>query len=254
LNVPEILALIIKGKLTPVAKYEWLTDIESLSICLERNNKLIFKPFLDGHGGQGLYIVELTENGFSVNGKIFNSHTMQLLIESLNNYIITRFIYQAKYSRDIYSETSNTIRIYTFYDHIKRYAFIHNALHRFGSKSSYPLDAYSRGGIFTEVDINTGILGAPFTRVRDNVVRLQSHPDTQHTIKGTIVPFWEDITATILRAAPIFDSAIFLGWDILVTDSGFTVLEINVKPCPVFLQILRPALEDPRVVDIVNTL
>jgi hypothetical protein len=238
----------------PLTKSEWLTDINSLMLCLERENKLIFKPFVEGHGGRGLLVVEKSTAGCTVNGKFLDTKSMESMIGSLNNYIITRFIFQAEYSKAIYPRTSNTIRFYTFYDTNKGSAFIHNALHRFGSDLSYPLDAYSRGGVFAEVDLSTGMLGAPFTRIRDNVVSLSSHPNTQHPVKGTIVPYWDDIKATILKAATLFDFALYLGWDVLVANDGFYILEVNIRPCQEFLQIISPALQDERVKDIVNTL
>lgn len=61
------------------------------------------------------------------------------------------------------------------------------------------------------------------------------------------MPRWAELTATLLEllgALPIFN---YVGWDVLVTNDGFYIIEGNNAPTIVSLQLTRPALSDPRV-------
>lgn len=56
------------------------------------------------------------------------------------------------------------------------------------------------------------------------------HPDTGAAIAGTIVPFWPDALALVVRAhgqVPEFARFTFLGWDVAITADGPLLIETN---------------------------
>ncbi len=87
------------------------------------------------------------------------------------------------------------------------------------------VDNFSAGGLAAPIDLNTGYLG-----------QSQSHPvfafatsrgcqlrQTEH-LK---VPGWEAVKALACAAHPKLPGYVFLGWDLMVTDAGPRILEVN---------------------------
>ena len=57
-------------------------------------------------------------------------------------------------------DSANSIRITTMQDPDQNDSpFIPVAVHRFGSKSTVPTDNVSRGGLFANIDLDTGVMG-----------------------------------------------------------------------------------------------
>ena len=56
------------------------------------------------------------------------------------------------------------------------------------------------------------------------------HPETKAPIQETVVPEWAKIRTSLLDYADQFSFAPCLRWDIVPTDSGFSILEANSTP------------------------
>ena len=154
------------------------------------------------------------------------------IIKSLNTYLVTEFVEQGKFSEDFFPDTANTIRLTTFYDNDTSFPFIPYSFMRFGRKNSIPADNISQGGIFSMINVETGELTEAFEIVRfEKPNLLERHPDTNALIKGVKIPQWDQLKEFFIRLGCIINPFIkVVGWDIILTDDSFVVLEGNNGP------------------------
>ena len=69
------------------------------------------------------------------------------------------------------------------------------------------------------------------------------HPDTQVTVEGEI-PGWEQMKAELLRISSYIPQVIYLGYDVVITDDGFKIIEINSHQAIHMIQTRTPLLKD----------
>jgi hypothetical protein len=87
------------------------------------------------------------------------------------------------------------------------------------------VDNYSRGGLVSAVDAETGILGKAYCSVPiEGKFEHDSHPDTGQIINGAKLPGWGDLVSFILSLHVNLRSP-FIGWDAALTTEGCMVLE-----------------------------
>jgi Sugar-transfer associated ATP-grasp len=98
------------------------------------------------------------------------------------------------------------------------------------------------------IDLDTGILG-PGAMVggRNRVVWCDRHPETHARISGVEVPGWPELRDKVLEWSRRFSFAPCIGWDIVITRDGYSIIEGNSSPGLTMLQIHGPLLADPRV-------
>ncbi len=235
LNVPEAIMWIKDQKIYNL-KGTILNKKEFLNI-LENKKKLIIKPNYGG-GGKGIFTLEWDHNNsIFLNDSFSSENEVVSKLNKLDNYVVFEYIDQHKYSRDIFSETINSIRVVTTLDS-NGTVDIPIAIHRFGTIKSIPVDNASQGGIFSKIDIDNGEISASKSyRIIDE---FEYHPDTKVKIKGVIVPNWEHIKQKVVSVAKIFPYIPFMAWDIVPTEDGFYVLEINASTELTLIQMFGP--------------
>jgi len=194
-----------------------------------KEEKYIIKPVANTGGGMGVSLIKkINPNSYIFNNKEFNSKELHRELLKYNNYIITEFIEQHKYSKKINPNSVNTIRIITIKDPKTGKFIIPCAVHRFGSKKSGIVDNASSGGYVTNIDVKKGILLD--TVIYDNNTKLYAeHPDTGIKIKGTKIPHWDKITNSLLNIVKEFPYVPFIAWDVVVTEAGFSIIEGNAS-------------------------
>jgi hypothetical protein len=74
-----------------------------------------------------------------------------------------------------------------------------------------------------------------------------THPDTGTPIEGAVVSGWPAVRDGIVALATRLPFLPYVGWDVVVTDEGYQVIEGNRRPDVNLLQVHRPLLADPRV-------
>ena len=126
--------------------------------------------------------------------------------------------------------------------------FVARALHRFGTRRSAPVDNYSKGGLAATVDLETGELGAAITAPSIAGPRhYTSHPDTGAPIAGIPVPRFADICDAVLDLNRHLPHIPYIGWDVLVGDDQWWIIEGNHFPDTQMIQAFGPLLVDPRI-------
>jgi hypothetical protein len=246
---PRFYGVIIRGRINLRVEeggYRVHPDLEKL---LEEGQRLVLKP-VEGGKGIGVIFLGRHEGRLHLNGQEITPADLSDLIRELDDYLITEFIHQAEYSRVIFPDTTNTIRILTMWDYERMEPFIAQAAHRIGTSRSFPVDnfRYGRGGLSSSVDLQGGELGKAFRLTDDWRVEWHSrHPENGSQIEGVGLPLWSEIRGEILRMAAELPYIPYIAWDVVMTDGGFSILETNSTPGLAVLQVHEPLLRDPRV-------
>ena len=60
--------------------------------------------------------------------------------------------------------------------------------------------------------------------------RWNAHPDTGYVLKGKKLPFWEEVKDAVYSACAYLSSLEYFGGDVVVSEEGVQILEINSLP------------------------
>jgi len=243
-QVSPALGVILRGKLVHLGT----SDTELPSSGLPRlRAKLILKP-LSGSGGDGVITYEWRDGDHLVNSEpVTGDELLRRLGEEI--YLVCPFVRQAEYASRIFPDVANTIRILTMYDDREGKAFVAAAVHRFGVRvRGVVVDNWGQGGISADVDPATGRLtrgyGFPFG---GRLTVYPHHPDTGVAIEGEEIPNWSRIRDEVLDLADKLLFMPYIGWDIIITDESYVIIEGNHRPDVNLVQVHRPLLADERV-------
>ena len=211
----------------------------------DKEKVLICKPFseCDGHGG---FFRIFKKNGdyFLNDIQISLTDLCEKLLKN-KNHIIQESLTSHEYSKRIFPQSLNTIRLVTGKLKSNNEHDILVAVHRFGTNQNIPCDNFSTGGISTWIDVDTGVLGKS-TRASDidkngNRTFFSEHPDTKAKIEGTIIPNWNEIKQKIQKFTRDFPFFNFIAWDLAINEKGeLVVVEINMKTSFGLLQCHKP--------------
>jgi hypothetical protein len=248
-DVPHarLLAMVVSGRLVDVHGRLETTRACALERLAAESPALVLRPDWSG-GGEGVFFVRRAADGWAVNGVAASVDDVCALVAGLDRYVVNAFVEQAAYARDIFPATANTVRVLTLWDPDTG-PFVAAVVHRFGTSRSLPIDNWhqGRGGLCAAVDPATALLGPSATL--DARFRLEwrtSHPETERPIAGVAIPHLAATLDGIVRAARCFPGALCVGWDVLVTDDGFRILEANSPPGLFVWQVHAPLLADAR--------
>ncbi len=220
----------------------WVTE------RLRTEGELMMKPWR-GSGGMGVTRCSFVDGRYRIDGEEYSRPAFESIIEGLDGYLVSEVVEQADYANELFPDAANTLRVLTMYDDAADEPFIAAAAHRVGTEQSAPVDNFTNGGLAAGLDIETGQLTAgfrfPFSGSLD---WYEQHPDTGARIEGVEIPGWPAIREQLLEMAAAFSHTPYIGWDLVVTDTGeFTVIEGNNAPNIRFFQVHGPLLDDSRV-------
>jgi hypothetical protein len=240
--------LIMNGKLSALGKKRDYSDIDGLLLDIKKNGPKVFKP-IDGASGNGIIKISFIDSWWQVNQKKIDETSCRKIIGNLSDYLVSDFITQGEYSKSIYPKSVNTVRMLTMLDPLTKQAFIAAAAHRIGNNTSYPVDNCAAGGFTAYIEPETGTMGkATSTVLKGKTLAWHTnHPDTGAPIEGVIIPNWANVRNTVLQMATSLQFIPYIGWDIVITDDGFTIIEANDGPDIKLHQVHKPLLADSRV-------
>lgn len=264
-HLPTVYGLLKRGRLHPIDSPE-LPESNPVGRLLDRSTgrppsvpegtdwfverlreegRLVCKRFKGGSGNQ--VFICAYDGEYTINDERCSEAELRSRISGLDDYLVTEYVTQAAYANDIYSGSTNTMRVLTMYDENAGEAFIPIATHRLGTVRSGALDNFSQGGLSIGVDLNSGTLGPGVQYLPPDLPNtFESHPDTDERIVGTSVPGWERIKSQVIEIAEHLSYIPYIGWDLVVTDEGeFSIIEANNNTSAV-IQIHKPLLRDDR--------
>jgi hypothetical protein len=215
---------------------------------LEDGGPFIIKPENLGRG-RGVALIERVD-GTLVQRRGPDTHPFRVP-SSGGVTLIERALVQGDFWRRLNPSSSNSIRIATMWTPGDPAPFVGMASQRIGTAATAPTDNFSLGGLCARVDLQTGRLGTGRRRVEYGGgarVAFPRHPDTGAAIEGEILPAWDKVCDTVVRATETLPFIRYAAWDVLVDDSGTPVIiEGNNNGDLDVFQVHGGLLRDPRV-------
>lgn len=202
---------------------------EDIFRLVREKGVLALKPD-EGSHGNGFYKFWYQDGKYYLN---FDEATEQEVLDILqdvnNQYLVTEYIQMHSQLKAIYDGAVNTIRMIVFKKD-GRTPELGNAYMRFGSKKTGAVDNMGAGGMFAQIDIETGHYHNAKV-ITDNleIVSCPRHPDTDVLIEG-ILPNWEKTVDTVLKVAESIPQLEYFGFDLAITEDGIKFPEINRFP------------------------
>jgi hypothetical protein len=247
-RTPRVFFWLDKGKTYSFRDEDVIKAERADIIELCRGGARLIVKSVDGGGGANVFAIRVEGEDALINHSRAQISDLERLLATRINSIVIDFVEQHQYAWEIFPRATNTVRLLTMWDYDVGRPFIAAAVHRFGRTPTIPVDNWSRGGLSVSIDLGRGQLGKgvmhPSTGDRGWHA---THPETGRQIEGVTIPGWENICTKILHAASTVPFLPYVGWDVVVTGDGFTVLEGNNFSDVNLLQVHKPLLEDPRV-------
>ncbi len=244
-RTPAIYGIVDEDRVMWIDPPPALEGAPDATALLKAEGELVLKPIVGG-SGIGISFVSWRGGGLEINGEAADEAAYQRLLAP--STLISERVHQAEYAERISPYATNTLRIVTMWDHELDEPFIAAAVHRFGTSTSKSVDNWRSGGISADLDIETGEMGPALAFPHSGRLEwLEAHPETGVRIQSVKVPGWADIRAEMLRIAGALSHIVYIGWDVVVTDEGPSIIEGNAFPSPNVVQAHRPLLADERV-------
>jgi len=214
-------------------------DKDFIFNLLKQKGILAIKPNSGTSGGRGFMKVEWTGESIVINHMTVSKEEFAQIISHLGNNIITEYCYQHRELANIWHESECTLRVTMVklpYENIWDRARWHNivSLARFGSSVSGGASNMSAGGIGVGFDFETGKckdFGLRFRRFSSNGdIYCYEHPDTHVKWKNLMLPNWTKVRQMIDDVCQQVSSLDYMGMDLIITEDGVKICEINSHP------------------------
>lgn len=238
---------------------DWPYDIEckgadALLPLLEKKRTLVFKR-ITGRAGAGFIVAKALDDGsFIFNDLVCDYDKAKEYVLSLDGYLVTEFIEQADVYKDIWDKTTHTLRVQTYKKDLNTPAEIVYAFVRIGSSKFLRAVGHAAAeGIYsTGIDLAAGEPAGTATPGEDGRVKyVDVHSESGKNI-NVAVPNWSVIAEKCLEMHNYLENLTWLGWDIVATNDGFKVLEINTFSGLVATEIFEPIGSSERYSRIFN--
>lgn len=247
---PSLYGVLNEGVLHRVDKAGVTTDpFHWLRRRLTSDDRIVLKP-VAGTAGIGVTVLSYKDDVFLSNDTAISEEELRKEVETATETLVCGHVNQADYSDDLYPLSANSIRILTMYDETRNEAFIATAVQRIGTDESAPVDNWSSGGLSAGITRESGDLTAAVQSPDgNNLIWHNYHPDSGAQIAGTTIPRWEKVCETVVDIAETVSYLPYIGWDIIITDDDFVILEANARTDVDLLQVHGPLLANQRVRD-----
>lgn len=211
-------------------------DSDALINVLRKEKVLALKP-LAGSLGKGFIRLGMRGDEIYANEKLLNPSEYEALKSSLKGYIVTEYCHQHSSFAKVWPLSECTLRIV-----MARVTDEYNggeckcisSYARFGTHLSGGASNMGQGGVGVPFDYETGVFGDLFYRYPkfENYQRLSfdCHPDTKVKLAGERIPNWEMVKKFIEDFTDYLSSLEYFGFDVIVTEDGLKICEINSDP------------------------
>jgi hypothetical protein len=218
-----------------------------VALC-RREQRLVLKASTGGKG-RSIQILECDDAAMRLNGRPIDAPGLERFVAGLDDVLVTEYLRQADYAQRINPRSLNTLRFLVLRDPTDGRPFIAAVVHRFGTQASGYVDNSSRGGVYANVDLESGVLGEGRTSIWSGAVnRIDRHPDSGEALTGLAVPEWPTVRKTVLEWAAGLPYLIYAGWDVAIDQAHRArAIEVNARPATDWHQTFRPFLADPRI-------
>ena len=222
-------------------------DKDFLWNLLQKKKVLAMKPNSGTSGGLGFIKLEQRDDGLYENNKLIDMERFEVIRDTMRNYIITEYAHQHEDLATVWPESECTLRVIMCKDPTEdRYAPTtwSNAVSyaRFGTSINGGASNLCSGGVGVGFDFETGKYNDLCIRYKrytpDGKWMLEKHPDTNVEWKTSCLPNWELVRSKIDAICQHVSSLDFLGLDIIITEKGMKLCEINSHPAIDYEQVM----------------
>ena len=164
-----------------------------------------------------------------------------------NSFIVEEYLRACKEIEEFHPSSLNTVRVMTMSNFKTNKVEVLDAELRMGVHDSV-VDNAHQGGVLASIDVETGMLKRNGVDTFGN--EYVTHPDSGKSIKGFVIPQWNEIVRVCKEASFVVPETIFAGWDICVRQDGeIEIIEVNAFPVIIGLQTssqrgLKPRLKE----------
>lgn len=203
---------------------------------------LALKPD-EGSHGDGFYKFSYENGQYYLNHEVTEEKAvLDILQDVKNRYLVTEYINMHPEIKRIYAGAVNTIRMIVFKKDGKN-PEIGNAYMRFGSKRTGAVDNMGAGGMYAQIDVETGRFHDAKIIEANEIKPCLYHPDTNEKIEGYL-PNWEKVKQDVLDVARSIPQLEYFGFDLALTEDGLKFPEINRFPDYPAIEKYSPATID----------
>ena len=215
------------------------------------------KPNSGTSGGLGFIKLELRGNDLYENNKPIDMARFEEIRDTMRNYIITEYAHQHHDLAAIWPDSECTLRVIMCKDPTEdKYApttwSCAVSYARFGTAANGGASNLSSGGVGVGFDFETGRYQDFCIRYKrytpDGIWMLDKHPDTKAEWRTLGLPNWKLVREKIDRLCQHVSSLEYMGLDIIITEDGMKLCEINSHPAIDYEQVMcGPTLARPKV-------
>lgn len=222
-------------------------DEHFLLNLLKMKGTLAMKPNSGTSGGLGFIKLEWKNGSVYENNKPVDIRRVAELRDSMRNYIITEYVRQHHELARVWPDSECTLRIIMCKDpKIDKYGkstwtnVISYA--RFGTSTNGGASNLSSGGVGVGFNFETGkcldfaIRYKRFTP--DGKWMIDDHPDTHVRWSDFTLPNWQIVRKQIDKVCQQISSLSYLGLDVIITEEGMKLCEINTHPAMDYEQVM----------------
>lgn len=218
---------------------------------------LAMKPNSGTSGGFGFIKLELRDGVLFENNKQINLTRFEEIKNNMRNYIVTEYAHQHHQLAKIWPDSECTLRVIMvknpktdIYGQATWSCAVSYA--RFGTSVNGGASNLSSGGIGIGFDFETGRYNDFAIRYKrfcpDGNTFLDSHPDTGVVWQGESLPNWSYVKGKIGEICDHISSLDYLGLDVIITEDGMKLCEINSHPAMDYEQIMcGPMLKKEKI-------
>ena len=220
-------------------------DEDYLFHLLQEKKILALKPSR-GQGGYGFVKLEYAGGDVYINGVKKNKQEFNQFRDTLFGYIVTEYATQHKDLDAVCKDSVCTLRVIAVKNQSNKYAHgetdIIASYARFGTSKSHGASNLSSGGVGIPYDFNTGRFGKYFYRYlkysEGEDFKFDRHPDSKISLEGKILPHWEFVRDIVYSVCYYLSSLEYFGFDLMITDGGVKICEINTLPAQDDAQVM----------------
>ena len=224
---------------------------------LKKQKVLAMKPNSGTSGGLGFIKLELRDDGIYENNKLINMDRFEEIRDTMRNYIITEYCHQHHELARVWPDSECTLRIIMCKDPTEdKYALTTwscaVSYARFGTSVNDGASNLSSGGVGVGFDFESGRYKDFCIRYKrytpDGIWMLDKHPDTKAEWRTLCLPNWDIVRKRIESICQHVSSLDYMGLDIIITEEGMKLCEINSHPAIDYEQVMcGPTLSRPKV-------
>ncbi len=226
---------------------------------LRQKGVLAMKPNSGTSGGLGFIKLELRDGLLFENNKQIDTARFDEIKNNMRNYIVTEYAKQHHELEKIWPDSECTLRVIMvknprtdIYSQATWSCAVSYA--RFGTSVNGGASNLSSGGVGVGFDFETGKYNDFAIRYKrfcpDGQWMLNEHPDTHIVFSNAGLPNWGKVKAMIEKICQHVSSLDYLGLDVIITEDGMKLCEINSHPAMDYEQIMcGPTLKKPKIKD-----